>query len=130
MKSRPTPAMILAALALSGGIMSFVSGWWLMLGGTLLSAFGGGPHGMVTIILGALMYGVGLTSFLVGYGFWRIKPWAWGAAFVVAGVGIAVDVSSVLLGGAGPLDVAITTGFAVVIIWYLLQPKTRAVFGR
>ena len=129
MKSRPTTVMILTALGLTGGILAFVAGWWTMLGGSLESVVGA-EHGVANIILGALMYAVGVSSFLVAYGFWRVKAWAWGAAFVVVGVGVAVDVASVVLADSSPLDVVASIAFAAVTMWYLLQPRTRAVFGR
>jgi hypothetical protein len=129
MQSRPMNVMILLALALTGGILSFIAGWWLMLGGALLSV-AGAEHGTTTVVLGSLTYAVGVTSFLVAYGFWRVKPWAWGAAFVVLGVGVTVEVASVVLAGNGLLDIAVTMGLAAVTMWYLVQPRTRLVFVR
>jgi hypothetical protein len=128
MKARPTTVMILIALALSGGILSMLAGWWLMLGGTLLSVVGA-DHAVTTLVLGSLSYAVGLTSFLVAYGFWRLKPWAWGAALIVIGVGVAVNAASVVVAGASPLDVVVSMGLGVVTVWYLLQPRARAVFA-
>ncbi len=129
MKSRPTTAMILAALAVTGGILSFVAGWWLMLGGSLESVVGI-QAGVANVILGALTFAVGLTGFVVAYGFWRVKAWAWGAAFVVVTVGVALEVVSVLLADASPLDAVTSMAFAAITVWYLLKPRTKEVFGR
>lgn len=127
MKSRPP--MILAALAVTGGILSFVAGWWLMLGGSLESVVGI-QSGITNVLLGALTFAVGLTSFLVAYGFLRVKPWAWGAAFVVVGVGVTLEVASFLLADASPLDAVASIAFAGIFVWYLLRADTKEVFGR
>ena len=127
MKSRSP--MILAALAVTGGILSFVAGWWLMLGGSLESVVGI-QSGMTNLLLGAMTFAVGLTSFLVAYGFVRVKAWAWGAAFVVVGVGVALEVASFLLADASPLDAVASIAFAAIFVWFLLKPATKAVFGR
>ncbi|MEA2621699.1 MAG: hypothetical protein QOH61_609 [Chloroflexota bacterium] len=128
MKSRPTSALLLAGLALVTGILSFIGGWWLLLGGTVGTTFGA-PTGTAVIVLGALMFATGLASLAVGYGLWAIRHWAWSGAFVIFGVSIAIDAVSVFLTSVSPLDVAVTVGVAVAAMWYLLQPKQRALYG-
>ncbi len=99
MQQRPKGVTVLALLALVGGILSFAAGYVLMLGGGLGSAFGASGGGTV-MVLGALTFAIGLSSFMLGYGFWAMKPWAWPAAFLLYGVAIAVNLASVLVAGA------------------------------
>ena len=127
MKSRPP--MILAALMVTGGILSFFAGWWLMLGGTLESATGV-QAGIPNVILGSLTFAVGLTGFLVAYGFWRVKAWAWGAAFVVVGVGVALELGGVAFADANVFTIVASLAFAGITTWYLLKPATKELFGR
>jgi hypothetical protein len=127
MKSRPP--MILAALMVTGGILSFFAGWWLMLGGALESV-AGIQAGMPNVILGSLTFAVGLTSFLVAYGFWRVKAWAWGAAFVVVGVGVALELGGVVFADANIFTIVASLAFAGITTWYLLKPATKELFGR
>jgi hypothetical protein len=121
--------MILAALMVTGGILSFFAGWWLMLGGALESV-AGIQAGMPNVILGSLTFAVGLTSFLVAYGFWRVKAWAWGAAFVVVGVGVALELGGVAFADANILTIVASLAFAAITTWYLLKPATKELFGR
>lgn len=128
MKTRPTSVVLLGALAVVTGLLSFVAGWWLMLGGTVGSTFGA-PTGATVIVIGALMFGTGLASLVVGYGLWTMRHWAWSGAFVVFGVSIFIDVVSVAFTSAGMLDLVVSVGVAVAAMWFLIQPKQRAVFG-
>jgi hypothetical protein len=120
--------MLLGGLALVLGVLSFLGGWFLMLSGTVGSTFGA-PTGVSVIILGSLMFAIGLASLVVGYGLWRMRHWGWSGAFVVFGASIFVDVMSVLLTAVNPLDVVFTIGIAVVAMWFLLQPATRTAYG-
>src|SRR5262245_44158632 len=104
MSFRPGSSLLLGALALVLGVLSFLAGWFLMLSGTVGSTFGA-PTGATVIILGSLMFAVGLASLVVGYGLWRMRTWGWAGAFVVFGASIFVDVTSVLLTAVNLLDV-------------------------
>lgn len=128
MTIRPGTTLILGALAIVTGVLSFLGGWFLMLGGTVGSTFGA-PTGAAVIILGALMFATGLAGLVVGYGLWRLRHWAWSGAFVVFIASICIDAGSVLLTAVNPLDVALTVAVAVVAMWFLLQPATRSVYG-
>jgi len=129
MQQRPKGVTVLALLALVGGILSFAAGYVLMLVGGLGSAFGASGGGTV-MVLGALTFAIGLSSFMLGYGFWAMKPWAWPAAFLLYGVAIAVNLASVLFAGASVVSVIFPVVIAAAVMWYLLQPQKRAVFGR
>jgi hypothetical protein len=129
MQTRSPGIAGLSALAFASGIISIVAGWWLMLGGTIGSAFGV-DIGMPVLIAGALMFALGLVELGVGYGFWRTKPWAWTAGLAVFTVSILVDVASVVFAEAAPYSVVVGILIAAVAIWYLLRPKVRMTFAR
>jgi hypothetical protein len=128
MTYRPGSSLLLGGLALVLGVLSFVGGWFLMLSGTVGSTFGA-PTGATVLILGSLMFAVGLASLVVGYGLWRMRTWGWSGAFVVFGASIFVDVASVVLTAVSVLDVVFTVAVAVVAMWFLLQPSYRNAYG-
>ncbi len=128
MTLRPGSTLLLGGLAFVLGVLSFVGGWFLMLSGTVGATFGA-PTGATVIILGSLMFAVGLASLAVGYGLWRMRHWGWSGAFVVFGVSIFVDLATVVLTAANPLDVVFSIGVGVVAMWFLLQPSTRQAYG-
>ena len=110
------------------GVLSFLGGWFLMLSGTVGSTFGA-PTGATVIILGSLMFAVGLASLAVGYGLWRMRHWGWSGAFVVFSASILLDVVSVALTAVNLLDVVFTVAVAVVAMWFLMQPAARTAYG-
>jgi hypothetical protein len=128
MTLRPGSTLLLGGLALVLGVLSFIGGWFLMLSGTVGSTFGA-PTGATVIVLGSLMFALGLASLVVGYGLWRVRTWGWSGAFVVFGTSIFVDAASVLLTAVNPLDVVFSIGVAVVAMWFLLQPATKQAYG-
>jgi hypothetical protein len=129
MHTRTTGTMALALLALVSGILSFIAGWWLMLGGTV-GAVAGSSLGGTVIIFGSLQFALGLVELFVGYAFWRMVPWAWSGGIVVFGVSIALDLASVPLAGADPMSIVVSVVVAAAAIWYLFQPKVKLAYGR
>jgi len=129
MSFRPGPSLLLGALGLVLGVLSFLGGWFLMLSGTVGSTFGA-PTGAVVIILGSLMFAVGLASLVVGYGLWRMRTRGWSGAFVVFGASIFVDLASVVLTSVSLLDVVFSVAVAMVAMWFLMQPAARSAYGR
>ncbi len=53
-----------------------------------------------------------------------------GAAFVVVGVTISLEIASFLLADASPLDGVASLALAAITVWFLLKPRTKEVFGR
>jgi hypothetical protein len=127
MKERPLGVTVLAVLALVTGILSLVSGLALLgVGG--LGIFGAGATGGYVLALGALTFALAPVSLGLGYGFWAMKPWAWGAGLCVYGVSIGLSLFGVLLAGLPLISVAVNVGVAAFVLWYLFQPQVKAVF--
>jgi len=71
--------------------------------------------GAVAIVGGiATLFWAALNA-AVGWGLWRMQPWARWAAIVLAALGL--------------LSVPIGTVIGALILWYLFQPEARRAFG-
>jgi zinc-ribbon domain len=118
--TRPTGVTILAVLEILGGLA-------LLAGGALLAVVGaiagsgliGGAGGILVIL--------GLLSFVVTYGLWTGKGWAWRIALILSVVGIIFGAISIAEGLTGSVIGIIIN---LVVIYYLTRPYVRAYFGR
>ena len=119
--ARPTGITILAILEVLGGLA-------LLLGGAAITALGG----LVGLGLGAAFGGIliifGLLSFVVAFGLWTGKEWAWLVALILSGLGALFDLVSIVIGlGYGSI---LSLLIDVAIIYYLTRPHVRAYFGK
>ena len=127
MKNTTRNASLLAVLATMSGLLSFVAGIVLLVGGTVNGALGGTGTG-ISVMLGAAMFAIGIVGLVVGYGFWSVRPWARRAAIMFYSSGVVVHLASVALAGAGILSIAVPVALAAVVIWFLFQPAVKATF--
>jgi uncharacterized membrane protein (DUF2068 family) len=76
---------------------------------------------VIFLVLGALY-------FLVGFGLWTLKPWAWMLTVILCGIGLALNLvqalSGEVVGGSFGL---IVNGF---VLWYMMRPHVKTAFGR
>ena len=95
----------------------------LMTGSTFAPA--GSWHAAISLITGAVFLGLTVAAYVVGFGLWARKHWAWAggvavfAVFAIANIflsAIATNFISAVLPSAG----------AMVAVWYLHRPATRA----
>lgn len=131
---RPTGVTVLAVLSVIAGVLSVFAGLALMALGAFFGAAGaaGDSAGLgIVAALGALA-GVALLlyavfAFLVAYGLFSRKRWAWYAALVLAALQILQGVASLV----GLEIVSAVLGLAIggFIAWYLLSPPVQAWFG-
>ncbi|CAN5810157.1 hypothetical protein BH23CHL8_BH23CHL8_19360 [soil metagenome] len=124
MSDRSTGVTALALLATVQGIYAFVTGIALMFGGTI-GAFAGAESGMATTVLGALFLSISAVSFGLGGGFWMHKSWSWFAGILVYGASIGINLATVLV-GASIISVIMPVALGAGVIWFLLQPRTKA----
>ena len=55
------------------------------------------PRGLATVfLLTGTWLGLGLTSLIVWFGLWRVRPWAWSAALIVEGVVLILSLEAYL----------------------------------
>jgi hypothetical protein len=103
-------------LAILGGIAFLVSGL-----GTLVLI----P--LIGILLGSGLFILGLAYFLMAYGLWKGKGWAWTLTLILSGIGIIVGIGSIVVGNIGSIFHTIINA---IIIYYLYRPNVKAFFNR
>ncbi|MFZ0556094.1 MAG: DUF2127 domain-containing protein [Nitrososphaeraceae archaeon] len=114
-KQRPIGVTIIAVLAILGGIAFLASGL-----GTLLIP-------LIGIFIGSGLFILGLAYFLMAYGLWNGKSWAWTLTLILSGIGIIVGIGSIVVGNLGSIFHIIIN---VIIIYYLYRPNVKAFFDK
>ncbi|HVQ22992.1 MAG TPA: hypothetical protein VMT36_06940 [Candidatus Saccharimonadia bacterium] len=136
--ARPQGVTIIAILAFIGGIFAIVAGLGLtVLGGILggaLAASGeaaGGALGGFFAVLGIGILGLGIAQIVIGWGLWGLKPWAWMVSVIVFIASIVVTLLFALAGNS-LISISTLAGIAIpaIILYYLMTPPVKAVFGR
>jgi Predicted membrane protein (DUF2127) len=115
-KQRPIGVTIIALLAILGGIAFLVSGL-----GTLILI----P--LIGIFIGSGLFILGLAYFLMAYGLWKGKGWAWTLTLILSGIGIIVGIGSIVVGNLGSIFHTIINA---IIIYYLYRPNVKAFFNK
>ncbi len=118
-------------------VLHILLGILLLLGGFALTVIGFGlpemfPHvrwfAVRSVVVGIALVVFALIDFVLAYGLWNGKGWAWFAALVFALLGIVFSVFSLFLRpGMGELIWLIID---LLIVYYLMQPRVQAYFGR
>ena len=114
-KQRPLGVTIIALLAILGGIA------FLVVGLTLIFI----P--VVGIFIGSGLFILGLAYFLVAYGLWNERSWAWTLTLILSGIGIIVGIGSIIVGNIGSI---IHTIINAIIIYYLSRPTVKSFFNK
>jgi hypothetical protein len=77
---------------------------------------------------------IGVVALVVAWGGWRLRPWAYRAAWVLQGLIFVLIVGGEifwLMGKPAPtLWLLLDGAFGVYNVWWLTRPATRAAFGR
>lgn len=115
-KQRPMGVTIIALLAILGGIAFLVSGL-----GTLILI----P--LMGIFIGSGLFILGLAYFLMAYGLWNAKNWAWTLTLILSGIGIIVGIGSIIVGNLGSIFHIIINA---IVIYYLYRPNVKAFFNK
>jgi hypothetical protein len=127
---RPTAVKVLAILHVLLGIL-------LILGGFTLTIIGLGvlemfrqfrPLAARSLVLGIGFVVVAIIDYLLAYGLWVGRRWAWIGSIGLSILGIVFTVVTLFLRpGAGD---AIELIFYLAIVYCLMQPNVQAYFGR
>lgn len=129
-KVRPLGITILALLEVISGLMLLLSGVALaallgVMGATCSQMLGLGAFGvlgtLVGTVLGSLLIILGLISFLIAWGLWTGRGWAWTLGFVLAIIGLIMA-----LLGFNIVSILIN----LIVIYYLTRPHVKAFFGK
>ena len=140
---RPTGIALIAVYHFLAALVLAVVGISLLVGGTIFSAIIGGHESGVFASLGLLVGAVGGIIFLsfallyaiAGWGVWAMREWGRILSIVMAVLSLLFSLPGLLLmamslnlflGGYRIFRIAIS----VLILWYLMQPQTKAVFRR
>jgi hypothetical protein len=124
-KQRPKGITILAILIIISGAIS-------------LFGIVAGPLGIASAVLG-------ITYIIMGYGLYKGKSWAWTGTIISFLVGIGMGIVSTIISiyiltaevrsssittGIYAIGLAISFGFAPVILYYLYRPHVKTYFGK
>lgn len=114
-RERPFGVTIIAVLAVLGGI------------GSILLVFIVLIIPILGIILGGIFVIIGLSYFVVAYGLWDGRSWAWILTVLISALGIVVGLVSIIIGTGGSILYIIVNA---IIIYYLFKPDVKAYFGK
>lgn len=128
--------ILVAWVAMLSGAAGALIGGFAVLAGTLLdvAAPAGrlsaeGISGLALVIIGLGFMIVGVAQIIFGVGLWQLRQWAWA-------LGVALQ-SFTLLGSLGGLFTGaftvqslISIAISGAILFYLLNPRVRKLFGR
>lgn len=127
-KVRPTGITILVVFEVLASLILLIGGIGLIAVGGLVA--GGMPlpipgmfAGAFVSIFGGVLLVLGLVGFVVCWGMWTGKGWAWLIALILAVIGVLIGLTSLPGGIVGLL----INGF---IAYYLWQPHVKAFFGK
>jgi hypothetical protein len=115
-KDRPLGVTILSILAILGGIGFLISG---------SAAFALVP--LAGIIIGGALILIGLAYFVMAYGLWKGKKWAWTITLILSIIGIILGILSLFGGNMGAIFQILINA---IVIYYLYRPNVKAYFGK
>jgi hypothetical protein len=129
-KSRPMGVTILAVLEALGGLLWLLAGTGMMMLGALMPMFGAGLPMFVGAMAGlmSLVFLIfGILAFVLAYGLFTGKSWAWLWSLVFAVFGIILALFEAMGSlGSGILPIIIY----LIIIYYITRPHVKAFFGK
>jgi hypothetical protein len=132
-KQRPIGVTIIAILTILGGIGFIATGIAPFMAASLLSdiSINSNMSPAVSVALssgiGAALIALGIAYFVMAYGLWKGKGWAWTITVVLSFIGIALGIVSIATANVGAIFHVIING---VILYYLYRPHVKMFFGK
>ena len=120
----------LTLLAAGLGAVTLVAGMAMISGAQIGFLLNDGRNSTLASLIGVAELVVGVSSLVLAFGFWLQRSWAWGLGIAVFGLSLVVDVISVAAGVASFASIVFLAAIAAVVLWYLYQPKVKALYGR
>jgi uncharacterized membrane protein HdeD (DUF308 family) len=109
-KDRPLGVTIIAILTIIGGILFLFSGLVLLIIG-----------------IGIILLALGIAYFVMAYGLWNGRGWAWTITLILSVIGIIIAIVST---AAGNVATIINVIIYAIVIYYLYRPNVKAFFGK
>jgi hypothetical protein len=78
-------------------------------------------------VWGSILFVLGIASFVVAFGLFGGKRWAWSGAMALAIIGIVIPIINII---AGYWPSIFTLLLSALIIYYLTRQEVRVYFGR
>ena len=127
---RPTGVTILAVLEALGGLVWLLAGAGMMMVGALMPLFGVGLPmflGAIAGLMSVVFLIFGIIAFVLAYGLFSGRGWAWLWSLVFAVIGIILALFEAMSSfGSGILPMIIY----LVIVYYLTRPHVKTFFGK
>jgi uncharacterized membrane protein (DUF2068 family) len=121
-KDRPLGVTIIAILTIIGGIGFLISG---------ITAVGVAPFlpdlGILSAAIGAVLIALGIAYFVMAYGLWKGKGWAWTITLVLSFIGIVLGIASIVTGNIGAVFHLVIN---IIVVYYLYRPNVKIFFGK
>jgi hypothetical protein len=132
-KQRPLGVTIISILTILGGIGLLATGITPLVAAPFLSDIGidSNLSPAVLVVLssgiGIALTALGLAYFVMAYGLWKGKGWAWSITIVLSFIGIALGVVSIATGNVGAIFHVIINA---VVLYYLYRTHVKMFFGK
>jgi len=138
---RPVGVTVLTILQILSGLGDITIGAVLLILAVLAGALIGGALVTLLFLLDFVVIALGIFSFIMAYGLWTGKGWAWILTLIGAIIGIILGIifaiMSITVGfveGSGLYEslasIVCTIVFYLIILVYLNSGNVRAFFGR
>jgi hypothetical protein len=132
MMERPTHLTIIAWLAFVQGFMvTLVALIWFGIASYFSPDSSGITSPLMVMIAeakGAVLVVLALLYLVFAVGVWRMRNWAWWVGLLASALSI-LYVVRVVLGGGSIIVGLFVLIIPLVLIWYLLSPTGRQIFG-
>jgi lysylphosphatidylglycerol synthetase-like protein (DUF2156 family) len=125
-KSRPLGVTIVAILMVITGIILLSGGIFAVSSSAILSQFGG-PLVAVVIGVGVFTIALGVAHFVLAWGLFKGKGWAWIITVILAIISVILSIVSIASGGRTNI---ISLIISAVILYYMFRTEVKSYFGR
>ncbi len=130
-RTRPTGVTVLAILEIIGAILSLIGAMAFFALGALVGVETefeamGGLLAAAGVAFGGLLLILALVGFVLAYGFWTGKGWAWILGIIFSIIGIIIGLVSIIGNPSSVIGIIING----LILYYLTRPHVKAWFGK
>lgn len=122
-----TLAPFLSQIKLNDGINSSKTSISLNVNGTVVTI----PKNALFVlggfigILGTTLIALGIADFVVAWGLWKGKGWAWIVTIIINIISAVLNIISIVAGSLGSIGGLIING---IIVYYLYRPNIKSYF--